>query len=114
MKLISKKPPKNIFSVEEVLKKLPEDQREGARAAIEHAFGEGWDPSRIKPVRPLPDGVSVCPDCGQELHFHKHAAALPTKSSSPLAALGPPSPPVMVHFAECNKCEESFMRRAKS
>jgi hypothetical protein len=111
MKPIPKKPPKKIVGMEEALKRLPEDQREGARKAIEHAFGAGWDPSAIKPVRPLADGVDTCPECGGKIRFHKDAAALPPRGGSPLAALGPAK---MVHFGECRKCEASFMREAKS
>ena len=99
--------PKKILGMEEALKKLPEDQREAAKAAIERAFGDDWDPKAVKAVRPLPDGAKVCPDCGGKLAFHKGATALPPNAGGALEGK-------MVHFGECRSCEAPFMKEAKS
>lgn len=98
-----KKSPK-VVGLEKVLETLPEEERMGAREAVLEMF-KNFDPSKSKPVRPLPDGTKDCPDCGTKLRVKKGATEIP--SSGEHAAR-------LVHFAECRPCGEFFMLEAKS
>ena len=98
-----RKSPK-IVGLEKVLEKMPEEERAGAREAVLEMF-KNFDPSKSKPVRPLPDGVKDCPDCGKKLRVKKGATEIPATAGRPAR---------LVHFAECRPCGEFFMLEAKS
>jgi hypothetical protein len=98
-----KKSPK-VVGLEKVLEKLPEEERASARETVLEAF-KNFDPSKSKPVRPLPDGTKDCPDCGRKLHVKKGATEIPSVGQRAAR---------LVHFAECHPCREFFMLEAKS
>lgn len=93
-----------IEGVEEVLARLPEDQREGARKAITDMLAD-FDPDAPpgQPVIQIPLGQSTCPLCSGPIHADAKGIHVPTGDTVDV-----------VDFFECPKCDRAFVAPAAS
>lgn len=99
-----KKKPK-IVGLEKALEGVPAEERDALRETVKSIF-ENAEPGKPigKPVIPLPDGTTTCPECGKKLK-HPHTWQLPEGIGGPLAGQ------LITNF-ECRPCGEFYMVKA--
>lgn len=102
-----KKKPLKIKGLDEVLAKVPEEDREELRAQILEKF-QDCDISNPpgKPIENLETVTKVCPHCGSELQFCT-TMFIPESVGGPMA--GKPAT-----VSECLKCDQPFMMPASN